>query len=217
MLKLFLQQLPQLVHPKPHQPRIPQHLTPPPLLPSLLIRPPTSYQLPLLLHHQKILLFLLPLNRSLQIRIIPRQMRQRILNHVPHSINPRPILRSNIRFYVPGLRAGASAAGEREGVWGRVGRAGGEVGVSGSRGVSDGGVGAGECCRRWHCWDRYGGFCLTARVEAVDDSLDDGGVGCLLSGRGSLWSRSGSEWVSGSRSGSEVLRSWEMGSRMWIG
>lgn len=101
-----------------HQLQIPNHL-----LPSILKRPPTPNQLPLLRHHQPRLLTLLFLNCSLQIRIIPREMPKRILNHLPHTIDPRVIIRSDIRFGVLGLRAGAGSAGEGKGRGGRIGRA----------------------------------------------------------------------------------------------
>lgn len=126
--------------------------------PPLPILPPTPQHLPLHPHHQPTLLLLLPLNRPLQIRIIPRQTPQRPIDHLPQAFDLRVIARSDVALCEPGslARAGAAAEGERCG--GRVGGAVWEVWVGAVVGCGDGGVGAGEGCCCWHCCWCWTGF-----------------------------------------------------------
>lgn len=131
--------------------RCPNTLPSPSLLPPLLILPPTPNHLPLLPHHQLPLLPLLPLNRSLQKRIVPRQIPKRVVDHVAHPFDLRLASPPDVGFGPLGLRAGAGAAGEGEGARGRIACAGWEVWVWGMGGVCGGGVVAGEVCCG-HCW-----------------------------------------------------------------
>ena len=128
----------------------------PSLPPSLLILLPTPNQLPLLPHHQPCLLLLLPLNRLLQLRVVPCQVPKRSIDHVPQFIDLRVVLRSGVRFSILSLLARTGAAWEGERLRRRVGRPCWEVRVPGFGGLGDGGVVAGECCSGHRGWRGLG-------------------------------------------------------------
>ena len=93
---------------------------------------------------------MLPPNRLLQIRVIPRQAPKRFLDHLPQFLDPRVVVRFDVALGELGFVARAGAASKGEVLRGRVGRASWEVWVGWVGGVCDSGVGAGEGGRCWH-------------------------------------------------------------------